>query len=128
MITTLLAASILAPPAAVRVFVVSYFPVDGERIDKRVTGNVDLPYTELKAKTEGLTDEAMRLLEKGSTFRGYKNPKAAPALDYQLVGSVEFKEAEPLRPTPPGKTETMPDYNAVMKRIDVKKLVEERDV
>jgi hypothetical protein len=118
----------MAQPATIKVFVVSYFPMAGENIDQSVTGSVSGPYKDLKAKTESLTREAQRLLEKGSTFRGYKNDKATPALRYEVVGSVEFKEAEPLRPKEAGRQDTMPDYNAVMNRIGIKKLVEEQGV
>jgi hypothetical protein len=127
MIPTLLAAAMLAPPSTIKVFVVSYFPVKGDVIDKAVTGNVEGPYLDLKAKTERLTKEACELLEEGSRFRGYKNKDAKPALRYQVIGSTEYKEAIPARPKI-GNDAPMPDYKAIMKRIDAKRLVEKEGV
>ena len=127
MIATLLAASLFAPTATIRVFVVSYFPVNGDQIDLRVTKDVGGSYSDLKDKTERLTKEASALLEEGSRFRGYKNKNANPALRYEVVGSVEFKEAIPVHPKI-GDNPPMPDYNAIMNRIRAKKLVEQEGV
>jgi len=126
MVTALLAAVALAPET-VKVFVVSYFPVKGDQIDKVATGNVGGPYLELKAKTERLTKEACALLEEGSRFRGYKNPQSRPALRYQVVGQVEFKEAIPARPKTSDDA-PLPDYNAIMGRIGAKRLIEQQGV
>jgi hypothetical protein len=127
MIATLIAASLLAPTTTIKVFVVSYFPVKGDLIDVSVTGNVVGTYANLKAKTQTLTTEACQLLEEGSRFRGYKNPSAKPALRYEVVGSKEFKEAIPARPKT-GPDAPMPDYNAIIARIDAKHLVEKEGV
>src|SRR5690349_17290811 len=121
-----LAALVLAPTATIKVFVVSYFPLMTEpgktdQIDKTVTGGPDGPYEKLKLKTQILTKEACRLLEEGSKFRGYKNPNAIPALRYEVIGEVKFKEAIPKRPKV-GDDAPLPDYNAIMKRVDAKTL------
>jgi hypothetical protein len=127
MIATLIAASLFAAPDTIKVFVVSYFPVKGDMIDRSVTGGPDGPYEDLKAKTEALTKDACAKLEEGSRFRGYKNPNAKPALRYTVVGSKEFKEAIPTRPKI-GDDAPLPDYNAIMARIDAKRLVEKEGV
>lgn len=123
---TLLAACLLAP-TTVKVFVVSYLPVSGDQIDAKVTGGVGGSYVHLKAKTERLTKECARLLEEGTRFRGYKNPGAKASLRYDVTGTVEFKEAIPTRPKV-GNDAPMPDYNAIMNRIHVKRLVEQEGV
>lgn len=122
-----MAAGLLAQTATIKVYVVSFIPVIGDNVDQAVTGNVGGTYKDLKTKVEGLTKEACELLEKGSTLRGYKNPKAVPALRYEVVGSTEFREAEPVRIAKADGT-TMPDYNAVMARIGIRRLVEEQGV
>lgn len=127
MLASLIAASFLAPTTTIKVFVVSYFPVKGEMIDQSATKDVGGTYADLKAKTERLTKEAAKLLEEGSRFRGYKNPNAKPALHYEVIGSTEFKEAIPTRPKV-GDNPPMPDYNAIMNRIDIKRLVEKEKV
>ena len=123
MILTLLAATAISAPATIKVFVVSYFPVSGDQIDRTVTQDVGGSYADLRARTQRLTREACELLENGSTFRGYKNSKAQPALRYEVVGDIEFKEAIPLRPKK-GDQAPLPDYRAIMDRIEGKRLVE----
>lgn len=127
MLTAAAAIAVIGATATIKVFVVSYFPVKGDQIDREVTGDVGGSYLELRAKTESLTREACRLLEEGSRFRGYKNPKSIPALHYEVVGHAEFKEPIPLRP-PEGTSPPLPDYFAIMQRIDARTLVEARGV
>jgi hypothetical protein len=132
MLTALLAAAMIAPTATIKVHVVSFFPVTTdasgvEMIDRDVTVDVGGSYADLKAKTEGLTMEACKLLEEGSRFRGYKNPDAPPALRYEVVGQTEFKEAIPLRPKQ-GDRPPLPDYYSIMERIGARELVEEQGV
>lgn len=126
MLAFALAASTLSQTATIKVFVVSYFPVKGDEIDREVTSDVGGKYSDLKAKTESLTAEACRLLEEGSRFRGYKNVDAKPALRYEVVGRLEFKEALPISRK---KAEPqLPDYGKIVERIGGKKLVEEQGV
>lgn len=126
MLAALLALTI-SSTQTIKIFVVSFFPVKGEQIDQSVTFDVGGAYAELKAKTEKLTKEACASLEEGSRFRGYKLD-SMPALRYQVVGRIEFKEPIPLRPKPVDGGAPLPDYNAIMKRIDAKKWVEEKGV
>jgi len=127
MIPLALGAALFAQTATVKVFVISYFPVAGDQIDRAVTHDVGGSYADLKAKTQALTVEACKLLEEGSRFRGYKRPNAPPALKYQVVGSAEFKEPIPLRPKV-GDNPPLPDYAAIMGRIKAKDLVENQGV
>lgn len=120
-------ATTLVQAATIKVFVVSYFPLKGDQIDHDVTREARGPYTELKARTEKLTAEACKLLEEGSRFRGYKL-KSTPALRYEVVGQVEYKETIPLRPAPANGDPALPDYNAIMKRIDGKSWIEQKGV
>lgn len=152
----------LAQTATIPVFVVSYFPTVGDQIDAAVTGDVHGSYSELRNKTERLTQECCKALEEGSRFRGYKLP-SKPALVYKVVGQVEFREALPVvkekgaiddsrhsdaksreghfqhramstfenrKSTTENRPPEAPmtDYNAIMKRIDAKKLVEKQGV
>jgi hypothetical protein len=126
MIAAIAVAATLAQTATINVFVVSYFPVVGDQIDKAVTQDVGGSYADLKAKTERLTKEACAALETGSTFRGYKLD-TKPSLRYNLVGQAEFKEAIPLRPKK-GNDTPLPDYDAIMRRIDAKNLVENKGI
>jgi hypothetical protein len=126
MLSTALVAIALQQTQTIKVFVVSYFPVVGDQMDKSVTGDVGGSYAELKAKTERLTQEACKALEEGSRFRGYKLP-SKPALRYEVVGRAEFKEPIPVRDKI-GDATPLLNYNAVMWRIDAKTWVEEKGV
>lgn len=126
MITALLLTAMLAETATIKVFVVSFFPVQGDQIDQSVTHDVGGSYAELKAKTERLTKDACDKLTEGSRFRGYKL-STKPSLRYEVVGSVEYKEAIPLRESRGGQP-PLPDYYTIMERIDAKKWVEDRGV
>lgn len=126
MLASALLAATFAQTATIKVFVVSFFPVDGDQMDRKATGDVGGSYADLKAKTVRLTAEACKALEDGSRFRGYKLP-SAPALRYEVVGQIEYKEAIPTRPKV-GDNPPLPDYGAIMKRVDAKKWIEEKGV
>lgn len=129
MLTGLLASLfLLGQTATIRVLVVGYYPLDGSNIDRKVTGDVGGAYEDLKRKTALLTTECCRALEKGATFRGYKNPTARPALKYEVVGEIEFKEALPVMRTRPDEKAPLTDYDAIMRRVDVRDWVERRRV
>ena len=121
-------------PQTIKVFVVSYFPVVGDQIDKAVAGeeafNASIraggSYASLKAKTERLTVEACKSLEEGSRFRGYKLPSQL-ALRYEVVGQKEFKAGIPIRAKKGNETPLL-DYNEVMRSIDGKNLIEQKGV
>lgn len=125
MIAILLAAT-LVQTATVDVFVVSFFPCKGDQIDQSVTHDVGGSYSDLRAKTRQLAIDAAKALEEGSRFRGYKTQNP-PSLRYRIVGQVEYKEAIPLLPAR-GNDAPLPDYAAIMNRIDAKKLVEQQGV
>lgn len=115
-------------PRVIPVVVASYFPLAGENIDIRATGDWGRPYAETKAKCERLTRELAGALEKGSTFRGYKDPRAAPSLTYEVLASFEFRRALPTRPLRPGEQVPLPDYQAVMEEIGIREWVGKRGV
>lgn len=115
-------------PKTIPVVVVSYFPIDGDRIDIKATGDWGDTYAATKAKCENLTVELAQKLEEGSRFRGYKNPSAQPSLRYKVLQSYEFKKPLPTRPLKPGQGAPMTDYNAIMQAVDAKTWVEKKGV
>lgn len=128
MLTSALLMAVLAPQSVtIPVVVVSYFPVDGDKIDIKVTGDWGDTYAATKAKTGRLTEEACEALGRATRFRGYKNPAAAQALEYKVIGQFEFKEPLPTVPKR-GNEAPMTDYNAIMGRIDAAKWVKEQGV
>ncbi len=115
-------------PKTIDVVVVRYFPVSGDRIDVRVTGDWGETLAATRAKCDALTRELCAKLEEGSRFRGYKNPKAVPSLRYRVVADFEFREPLPTRPLRQGESAPMTDYRAILVRIGAAEWVGRRGV
>ncbi|MBI2767342.1 MAG: hypothetical protein HYX53_15710 [Chloroflexi bacterium] len=121
------------PPAypadvfTVPVVLVSYFPVANGRISRAVTGDIDAPLEAIRRHTAQATDAAVRALELGSMYHGYKDAAAAPSLRYAILDRVEFLEPLPTW-RKPGHAAPMTDYRAIMERIGIERRVEERGV
>ena len=122
------AGDIRSLPMVVPVLVVSFFPLDGDKIDIKVTGDCGGTYVATKAKCDKVTSDLIANLENGSRFRGYKNPNAKPSLRYKVVHSIEFDKPLPLCALRPGEKWPMTDYNAIMKMIDARTWVENHGV
>lgn len=116
-----------APPWQIPVLVVRYFPVKGDLIDIRVTGDWGAPLAETRKKTEQLTEELIAALEQGSRYHGYKNPKARPSLRYQIVELIELLKPMPVLPRA-GQKVPLTDYNKIMAEIDVSRWVRRHGV
>jgi hypothetical protein len=109
------------------VLVVHYFPVAGDQIDRRATGDVGGSLQDLRRRTEQITGQVIDALHQGSRYHAYKEPNAQPSLHYTVVGNIEFLEPLPTWPKP-GHRAPMTDYNTIMQRIDARAWVEERGV
>lgn len=114
-------------PFDIPVLVVRYFPIQGDRIDIRVTGDWGAPLADTRAKTERLTREIIEALEQGSRYRGYTNPGAPPSLRYRVVGELEFLEPLPTF-AKRGHRTPMTDYAQIMDRVNIRHWVEQRGV
>lgn len=112
-------------PFEIPVVVVSYFPTNGPMVDISITGDWGSTLLETKAKTERQTRELIAALEEGSRYHAYRNPDAKPSLKYLLLTTFEFNEPVPVCSRKSGQNVPMTDYNAIMKRIDIRHLVEE---
>ena len=88
-------------PMEIPVLVVKYFPVKGDRIDQKVTGDWGAPLEETRKKTEQLTEEVIAALQEGSRYHGYKDKRrqAQPCLqgggDLRVPGAAA--DRRPLR-------------------------------
>ncbi len=114
-------------PMEVPVLNVKFFPVKGDRIDLSVTGDWGAPLEGTRRKTEQLTQEVVQALQDGSKYHGYRNPQAKPSLVYRIVDTLEFLEPLPTVARS-GNRVPITDYRSIMKRIDIKKWVEEKGV
>ena len=112
---------------AIPTLVISYFPVRNGRIDRSVTGDVDVPLDAIRRHTSSTTRQVVRALEEGSTYHGYKDLAARPSLHYQLVDMLEFLEPLPSY-AKVGHRVPMTDYHAIMERINIRHWVEDRGV
>lgn len=107
--------------------VISYFPVKNGRIDRAITGDVSASLADIRRHTINTTNRVVQALETGSAYHGYKDRTAQPCLEYQIVDTLEFLEPLPTWPKP-GHRVPMTDYNAIMKRVNIRAWVEERGV
>ena len=99
------------------VLVIKYFPLtaDGKNIDIAITGDVGEPYPLIRQRTIDITDTLAVSLGRATSYLGYKDPNAQPALRYLVVDTQEHTEAFPLKP---GTTAT-PDYGRVLLEHDI---------
>ena len=95
------------PPIAdksydINVLVIKYFPLTPQgTVDVDVTGETTLQgvsYENIRQKTIDITDNLVASLEKASTYLGYKDPAAKPALRYHIFDTIEHKEPVPIAP------------------------------
>ena len=114
-------------PMEIPVLVVKYFPVKGDLIDVGVTGDWGASLKDTRAKTDKLAARVSKALQDGSRYHGYKNPRAKPSLVYRIVKTIEY--LEPL-PTVARRGRKVPntDYIAIMKKIGIRKWVEDKGV
>lgn len=77
-------------PIKVPIVVLNYFPTSND------TTTLHGSISEMRAKTDGITKQLIKTLEKGSTYHAYKNSKAIPSLDYSIVKTKEFLKKIPL--------------------------------
>jgi len=115
-------------PIEIPVVVVKYFPVAGDKIDVRVTGDYGDSLASTREKVERIQKETIAALEEGSRYHGYKNPDAKPSLRYKVVEIREFLEPLPVCPKRADESAPMTDYNAIFERIDGKTWVQQKGV
>ncbi len=114
-------------PYVIPVLIVKYFPVDGKKIDIKVTGDWGISLSRTRGKVDGATLGIIKALEEGSRYHGYKDETAKPSLNYTIVDQYEFLDPLPVYDKS-GRRAPMTDYNAIMNRIDIKNWVEEKGV
>lgn len=110
-------------PLLVPVVVVQYFPCEGDRIDRKVTGDYGEPLAATADKCARLTRELAAALEEGSRYHGYKDRQSRPNLRYRVLDTLTFRAALPTLPLRPRQKVPMTDYAAVMQAIDIGKWV-----
>jgi hypothetical protein len=111
-------------PFKVPVVVVKFFPLNDGKIDFDITREFRGTLDEARTHTDNITKDLIFALEQGSRYHAYRNADAKPSLDYTVLKTYEFLEPLPtVRKR--GHEVPFPDYNAIMKRIDIRKWVED---
>jgi hypothetical protein len=114
-------------PMEIKVLVVKYFPVKGNRIDQAVTGDFGEPLEETRTKTTTQTEQVICALQEGSRYHAYKDKTAKPSLVYQVMDTIEYLEPLPTV-AKSGPDAPMTDYSKIMQRVGIKKWVEKKGV
>ena len=115
------------PPMEIKVLVIKYFPINGDRIDETVTGDWGESLDETRKKTTTQTEQVLNALQEGSRYHGYKDKTAKPSLVFKVLDTLEYLEPLPTL-AKSGPDAPMTDYNKIMKRVGIKKWVEEKGV
>lgn len=114
----------------INVLVIKYFPLTADRknIDINITGEVGDRYDVIKQKTVDITNNLISVIGKASSYLGYKNPLAKPALRYHVSDTIEHEVKVPFSPNQPVNTTTYPDYYGIMKSHDICNYVDNKNV
>ncbi len=113
-------------PIEIPIIIVKYFPVDGDRIDIKVTGDWGDSLAATRDKTERITRQTIAALEEGSRYHGYKDANAKPSLKYTVLAVKEFLQPLPVRPKRRRDSVPMTDYARIMADIDGRAWVEQK--
>lgn len=118
----------IKPPIEIPIVIVKYFPVDGDKIDIKVTGDWGDLLSATREKTERIAQQTIAAMEDGSRYHGYKDKNAKPSLKYKILDVKEFLQPLPLRPKRQGDKVPMTDYAKIMAAIDIRTFVEQKGV
>jgi hypothetical protein len=112
----------------INVLVIKYFPLTSDRknIDINVTGETGKPYDLIRQKTIDITNNLISVTAKASTYLGYKNSSAKPALRYHISDTIEYEKPVPI--TPRFGNPVYPDYNGIMKAHDICNYVDNNNI
>jgi hypothetical protein len=115
----------------IKVLVISFLPPgENGKIEIGITGDVETPIIEMRAKVAAMTLGAIEKLEAGSSYRQYSNAASTPTCSFQVVGRIEFAECYPTtRGTQWGGFDVpLVDYKTILKRVNGQAWVEQQNV
>lgn len=102
----------------VPVLEIAYYPVQGDQMDRRATGDVGGSLESVRRHVAATSDQTVAALEAGSATGNYKTGTAVPNIRYERIGRIELLEPLPTW-NKPGHNVPMTDYNAILSRIDM---------
>ena len=85
-------------------------------------------YSQLRSRIDAMEPLVADALEAGTRYHGYENPAAVAALDYSIVGHLEFQMPIPLSTTRTYQDKPLSDYLGLLNELDVCDWVEQRGV
>jgi hypothetical protein len=108
------------------VLVISYFPLteDG-MLDIGVTGETfleGLTHEQIRQRTIDITNNFIGAVAEATTYLGYEDTSAEPAITYHVSETIEHLEAVPIAPRP--GLPLYPDYPGIMTEHDICDLVD----
>lgn len=111
----------------INVLVIKYFPVNAAGfIDLTITGDVGESFAVIKKRTDDVTSQLKISLEKASTYLGYKDLNAKPALRYTIIDTKEYLQAVPIKAR--ANKPTYPDYRGIMQTHNICDYVDNKGV
>lgn len=116
-------------PYQMNILQISYLPIIGDQLDTTETG-ITASLAQMRQKVSQQTQATMKDLEEGSRYHGDRDAGAVASLNYSIVKSVEYLQKLPRStneiPSNPGIYR--PDYNAILKNLNICGLVEQQGV
>lgn len=90
------------------------------------SGSVDA----LRAKLLSEANEQVEILNRGSKYKGYKNPNAIAAMNYKIDQSLIFEQKNnpPLGFDVPWNNARYPDYNKILNQYNICQQVEQKGI
>lgn len=110
----------------INVLIVKYFPLseDKRKIDIKITGDVGDSYELIRQRTIDISNNMVQALQRATTYLGYRDSSARPALTYRIIDTNDFTQAVPLL----ADGTRRPDYFKVMKGVNICNWVEKKGV
>ena len=112
------------------VLVIKYFPLTKDRIlDFNVTGDPYLQgvsYETIKQRTIDITNNTMSAIGKATSYLGYKDSSAKPAIRYHIYETIEHEQPVPIAPMP--AEHLYPDYKGIMQSHNICDYVDNKKI
>lgn len=118
--------------ATIKVLSISYFPVSDGKLDTKNHiqdnyGEYSYSLSEIRKKVQDVQAGAITLLKEGSRYHGYKDARAIPYLNYEIVREIEHLEPVPLSDKKYGSL-PLPAYKQMLDRIQICDYIDTQNV
>lgn len=116
----------------IKVLSIAYFPTIDGKLDTKnhiqdTYGEYNYSLSEIRTKVQDVQAGAIALLEEGSRYHGYKDTRAIPYLNYEIVREIELLEPVPLSDKKYGSL-PLPAYKQMLDRIQICDYIDTQNV